>query len=264
MYHGKPNWFELTAPKGALSQAGDFYAKVLGWRIADAGMDGFVYHLASHEGDMIAGLYEAMPDCGAPDVSDAPPSWMIYLDVDDADAAAVKTQGLGGAVIRPAADIPGVGRFAVLADPQGAVFGVLEPGAMDAPPDPSAGAWNQQKESHGNWIELMSSDPAAAADFYTELFGWTLANAMDMGEMGTYQLFAFEGTEIGGMMGLGDAPAPYWLPYFGVNGVDAAITRIVEAGGTVLHGPTEVPGPAFIAMARDPQGAYFAIVGPKA
>lgn len=109
----------------------------------------------------------------------------------------------------------------------------------------------------------MSTDPGAGFDFYAELFGWTKSTAMDMGEMGTYQLFAWQGTEIGGMMGQGDAPVPCWLPYFGVNGIDAAIARIRDSGGEVLHGPIEVPGPAFIAVARDPQGAHFAIVGPK-
>ncbi|HRM76099.1 MAG TPA: VOC family protein, partial [Paracoccus sp. (in: a-proteobacteria)] len=95
------------------------------------------------------------------------------------------------------------------------------------------------------------------------LFGWTKSMAVEMGEMGLYQVFAWQGADIGGMMGLGNAPQSCWLPYFGVNGVDAAITRIGDAGGTVLHGPVEVPGPAFIAMARDPQGAHFAVVGPK-
>ena len=84
-----------------------------------------------------------------------------------------------------------------------------------------------------------------------------------MGEMGTYQVFSHDGTDIGGMMGLGNSPVPAWLPYFGANGIDAAIARITAAGGKLAHGPTEVPGGAFIAVAQDPQGAWFAVVGPK-
>jgi len=187
----------------------------------------------------------------------------VYFDVDDADATAAKIKALGGSVFREPADIPGTGRYAVVTDPQGATFGILQPAPMDPQPPVESGAWNQGKESHGNWIELMSTDPGAGFDFYAELFGWTKSTAMDMGEMGTYQLFAWQGTDIGGMMGLGNAPVPCWLPYFGVNGVDAAIARIREGGGEVLHGPMEVPGPAFIAVARDPQGAHFAVVGPK-
>lgn len=84
-----------------------------------------------------------------------------------------------------------------------------------------------------------------------------------MGGMGTYQLFAREGADTGGMMGLSNGPVPYWLLYLGVNGVTAAMARITDADGTVMHGPVEVPGGAFIAVARDPQGAHFSIVGPK-
>ena len=84
-----------------------------------------------------------------------------------------------------------------------------------------------------------------------------------MGPTGSYQLFSHDGADIGGMMGLGNSPVPAWLPYFGTNGIDAAIGRIKAAGGQVAHGPMEVPRGAFIAVAQDPQGAWFAVVGPK-
>jgi predicted enzyme related to lactoylglutathione lyase len=258
MFHGKPCWFELTTAPARLEDARAFYGQVFGWSVEDAGMPDFTYLLASDGGDKVAGLMQAMPEC-----AELPPHWLIYLDVDDCDAAAEKIALLGGRVIKAPADIPGTGRFAVAADPQGAVFGLLQPLPMQPQPPVESGAWNQRKEGHGNWIELSSSDPVAGLDFYTELFGWTAGQAMDMGEMGSYQLFAWNGADIGGMMGLGQAPVPSWLPYFGVNGVDAAIGRIRAAGGEILHGPVEVPGSAFIAVARDPQGAHFALVGPK-
>ncbi len=258
MYHGKPTWFELTTAHGRLTDADAFYAGVFGWKIADAGMEGFTYHLASHGGSMVAGLMEAPQDEGSP-----PPSWLIYFDVDAIDAAAAKVTTLGGTVVRPPEDIPGTGRFAILADPQGAVFGLLQPEPMDPQPPVEEGAWNQNKESHGNWVELMTSDPDAGLAFYSALLGWTKSSAVDMGEMGTYQLFRWRESDIGGMMGLGNAPVPCWLAYFGVNGVDAALERIRAGGGTIVHGPMEVPGSAFIAVAHDPQGAYFAVVGPK-
>lgn len=257
MYHGKPCWFELSAAKGGLAQAGAFYSRVLGWSVADSGMPDFTYHLASLGGGPIAGLMEPPPAC-----SDAPPNWLIYLDVDNVDAAAAKVAVLGGRVLREPADIPGTGRFAVAADPQGAVFGMLQPLPMDPPPPEECSAWNQQKAGHGNWIELMSSDPAAGFDFYSELFGWTRSRDVDMGDMGKYQLFAWRGADIGGMMGLGNAPVPCWMPYFGVEGVTGAIERIRDAGGALTHGPIEVPGGAFIAVAQDPGGAWFAVVGP--
>lgn len=258
MFHGKPCWFELATLRGGLADAEAFYNRLLGWTCKDAGVPGFDYHLASQGGDMVAGLMETPEDR-----SGVPPHWAVYFDVDEIDAAVAKVETLGGKVLMGPQPIPGTGRFAIVADPQGAVCGLLEPGPMDPRPPVEAGAWNQQKDGHGNWLELMSPDPGAGFEFYSELFGWTRGDALDMGEMGTYQLFRWRGAEIGGMMGQGNAPVPTWLPYFGVNGVAEAIQRIHDGGGTVLHGPTEVPGGAFVAVARDPQGAHFALVGPK-
>ena len=253
--HGRPLWFELATSKGSLDSAGDFYRRVLGWQVADAGMEGFAYHLARADGDMVAGLMEIPGD-----LSGMSPNWTIYFGVDDADRAAAGIKATGGRVFRGPADIPGTGRFAIAADPQEAVFGILSPLPM---PDGAGGhAFDQQKAAHGNWTELMSSDPAAAFGFYAGLFGWQKSDAMDMGDMGTYQLFSHDGADIGGMMGLGNAPQPCWLAYFGVNGVNPAVRRITDAGGTVQHGPTPVPGGAHIAVATDPQGAWFAVVGP--
>jgi uncharacterized protein len=249
---GTPCWYEMNTGKGSIGAAEDFYGKVLGWSFKDAGMQGFDYHLASAGGDMVAGLM-SMPD--------VPPYWLIYFAVDDADKAAAAVKAAGGTVQHEPTDIPGTGRFAVLADPQGAHFGILRPEPM---PDGSIGnAFDQQKAGHGNWNELMSPDPAAGFRFYADLFGWAKGKAMDMGEMGTYQLFSHDGTDIGGMMGLGNSPVPAWLPYFGANGIEPAMARIGEAGGKVAHGPMEVPGGAFIAVAQDPLGAWFAVVGPK-
>ena len=124
--HGHPVWFELATAQGQLAAAGEFYASVLGWRVADSGMAGFTYHLARTDGGMVAGLME-MPD----DVSGMPPAWTLYFGVDDADRAAADIRAAGGRIFREPADIPGTGRFAVVADPQGAAFGILAPLPMD-------------------------------------------------------------------------------------------------------------------------------------
>lgn len=255
--HGTPCWYELATSEGALGAAEAFYGKILGWSFQDAGMEGFEYHLASSGGDMVAGLM-VMPA----DVGPMPPFWMIYFAVDDADKAAAAITAAGGRVHREPADIPGTGRFAVVGDPQGAGFGILQPTPMPGK-EGAGGAFDQRKEGHGNWNELMTSDPEAGFGFYSDLFGWQKSQAVAMGEMGTYQVFSHDGADIGGIMGLGNSPVPAWLPYFGTNGVDAAISRITEAGGKLIHGPVEVPGGAFIAVAQDPQGAHFAVVGPK-
>ena len=256
-FHGSPCWFELTTGKGDLADAEGFYADVLGWQMQDAGVEGFDYRLARSDGDMVAGLME-MPS----DKSGMPPNWLIYFAVEDADKAATDIRAAGGSIHREPADIPRTGRFAIVADPQGAVFGILQPLPMDDGSE-AGRAFDQSKAGHGNWTELMSTDPEAGFDFYAALMGWQKADAVDMGDMGTYQLFSHKGADIGGMMGLGNAPMPVWLPYFGANGVTEAMARIKSGGGNIIHGPQEVPGGAFIAIATDPQGAHFAVVGPK-
>ena len=110
----------------------------------------------------------------------------------------------------------------------------------------------------------MTSDPKAAMTFYGNLFGWKPTDVFPMGPAGDYQLFAHHGNNIGGIMGLGGASDPAWLPYFGVPSAQAAVTAIQQGGGTVINGPMEVPGPAEIVAALDPQGACFAVVAPKA
>ena len=253
--HGTPIWYELTTSRGNLSAAKDFYERALGWQVGNSVMEEFDYRLAETGGDKVAGLME-MPEA----LSDMPPMWMIYFGVDDADTFVADATKAGARLHKPLEDIPGTGRFAILADPQGAGFGVLKPIPMEGQ---QGGAFDQQKVGHGNWNELMTTDPAGALTFYTGLFGWQKSDAMDMGEMGTYQLFRHDGADIGAIMGLGNAPMPTWLPYFGVDGTTNAIQRIKDAGGTVHHGPIEVPGGVLIAIATDPQGAWFAVVGPE-
>lgn len=259
-FQGNPCWYELTS--GDSPAAATFYGTVLGWETQDAGMPGYSYLLAKSDGDMVAGMANAE--------GNQPPHWLIYFAVDDCDAAVKAILAAGGKDFVGPEDIPGTGRFAIVGDPQGARFGVLQPDMGNMTPEQIAkaeagegNAFDQKKAGHGNWTELMSSDPEAGFAFYSGLFGWQKSQAVDMGEMGTYQLFSHHGADIGGVMGLGPAPMSYWLPYFGANGVEAAIDRITAAGGTVIHGPQEVPGGAFIAIAKDPQGAHFAVVGPK-
>ena len=269
-FQGNPCWYELSTAKGQLAAAGVFYAKVLGWQVKDSGMQGMTYHLASVGGGMVAGLME-VPD----DVAGMPPAWLIYFAADDLDRTIADAQATGATVYNPATAVPGTGRFAVLGDPQGAAFGLLEPdmrhmSEADRAEAETSGAFDQSKAGHGNWNELMSTDPAAAFDFYAGLFGWTKGEAMQMDDCpeggeapgGTYQMIQHKGADIGAIMGLGDSPVPVWLPYFGVDQpVSDIVETIRQAGGQVHIGPVEVPGPAYIAVGQDPQGAWFAVVG---
>ncbi|MCB2129445.1 MAG: VOC family protein [Rhodobacteraceae bacterium] len=248
---GKPCWYELSAPD-ARAAAG-FYGHVMGWKVQDAGMPGFDYLLAKAGDNMVAGMMSA---------PDMPTFWMIYFSVLDCDKAAKAIAKAGGNIHREPTDIPGTGRFAIVTDPQGAVFGILAPADSDA-----GEAFKPMAAGHGRWHELMTSDPEDALAFYSKQFGWKAGDAMPMGPGMTYQMFRHAKTDIGGMMkqmpGMPGPGTPFWLPYFSTDGVEAAMVRIAEAGGRTLHGPQEVPGGVFIAVNRDPAGALFALVGPK-
>lgn len=250
----QPCWYELGTSH--LDAAAAFYARVLPWSIVSSGMEGMDYRLANDpEGNGVAGLM------GLTDQTDAPPNWTMYLAVTDTDATAAEITKAGGSVIAPPADIPGTGRFAVCADPQGAVFGILAPTPMDGAP--TVGAYDQNRPGHGNWHELMTSDPPEAVAFYETVFGWTKSTALDMGDSGTYQLMAADGHDLAGIMGLMGAPRSSWGVVFGVEGVTPAVESARAAGATVVREPMEVPGGAWAAYLTDPQGAYFAVAGPR-
>ncbi len=118
-------------------------------------------------------------------------------------------------------------------------------------------------QTHGafSWSELMTPDPAAAADFYGRLFGWT-TQVMDLGT-GAYTVVKCGETSVGGIMGMpADAGAmpPAWGCYVTVDDVDATAARCRELGGTVLMPPTDIPTVGRFAVLRDPQGAVISVI----
>lgn len=249
--HGVPCWYELATTD--LDAASAFYSEVVGWNVVSAGMEGFDYRIASSgEGHGVAG----MSRCDDP----ARPNWVYYLEVTSADDTTAAVREAGGHVLVEPTDIPRTGRFAMFTDPQGAAFAALEPHPVE---QPEASAYDTTRTGHGGWHQLSTTDPEAAFDFYQRIFGFSQGEKMDMGEFGNYQIFGAGETDIGGMMGLLGAPAPFWLLYFNTDGVNAAIDRARAAGGTIIQGPDEVPGGAFTATIADPQGAVFGISGPR-
>ena len=247
-------WCELLTTDPAA--AAEFYRRVIGWDAKDSGMTDRQYRILSAGDTPIGGLME-LP--GTARDNGARPGWLGYIGVDDVDAAAARIRQAGGVIHRAAEDIPGVGRFAVVADPQGASF-VLFHGTEARAPSMEM----DTAPGHVGWHELQAGEREGAFAFYADLFGWTKADAIDMGPMGIYQLFATGGAPVGGMMTRNEGmPVPFWLYYFNVDDIGAAMDRARQAGGKLLNGPQEVPGGAWVAHCSDPQGAMFAIVGPN-
>ena len=239
-------WYEhLTRdPEQALA----FYAEVAGWKSQPFGNDGYVM-LVGSQGPL--GGVMKLPDDAAK--MGAPPHWMGDVQVDDVDATVARVAELGGTIYHPATDIPTVGRFAVIADPQGAVIAVFTPGGPMEQHDSG-------KEGEFCWNELMTRDPAAAFGFYADVFGWKAHDAMDMGPMGTYQIFGAGDRALGGMMAIppGAPFPPMWVYYMSTGDLEAAIERSKRNGATLMNGPMDVPG-GRIAQLTDPQGAMYAL-----
>jgi hypothetical protein len=246
-------WYELMTTDTKAAAA--FYGAVIGWNGQESNQAGIDYTVMSAGDKMVAGIMTLPPEVGE---KGGRPGWVGYIGVDDVDTATESVKQSGGAVHRAPADIPNNGRFSVVADPQGAVFMLFKPmGSDNSPARPGT-------PGHVSWRELYASDWQKALDFYSKQFGWTKADSVDMGPMGTYQLFAAGGEPIGGMMNkVASIPSPVWQYYFNVDGADAAAGRVSKNGGQVLMGPHEVPGGSWIVQCMDPQGAMFALAAPK-
>lgn len=245
-------WSELLA--GETGAAQDFYRSVVGWDPKPMGgpLD---YTIFEYDGGGIAGLMK-MPPVGMP------PVWMGYIHVEDVDAAVEKAKAAGAVVHRAAEDLPGIGRMAMIADPQGAVFHLMKPTPPEGTPvDPRPGAPGFHKTAlgHAVWAELHTTDWEKAWNFYSGQFGWAKAQPFDMGPMGTYQIFTANGEQIGGMFNSPGMPRPVWIYYFSVPSIDAAVDAIKAGGGAIMNGPDQVPGGTWTLQATDPQGAMFGL-----
>lgn len=246
---GRFLWYDLMTPDPVAAQV--FYRQVAGWgtEVFDAGPK--PYDMWTRDGRPIGGVMELPEEAAA---AGAPPHWLAYIGTPDVDATTARAAELGATVLVAPLDIPNVGRFSVLADPDGAVFAAFAP-AMDAPPHPG-----MPSTGDFSWNELMYRDYEQGFEFYSELFGWKVHEDMDMGEYGIYRLYGLEGPPLGGIMNRPtEMPVGAWLFYVRVDDLDAAVGRVKAGGGEVLNGPMEVPGGDRVAQCRDPQGAMFAL-----
>lgn len=250
---GKFVWYELMTTDPDAAEV--FYREVIGWGSQDSSMTGFRYTLFTVDSVPVAGLMALTSDACA---AGARPGWLGYVAVENVDAFVERAKAAHGTLHHGPADIPGVGRFAVLADPQGAAFALFQPATQESRlPAQSA-------PGHVGWHELHAADWQKAFDFYSGLFGWKKNDAIDMGAMGTYQLFALEEPSLGGMFNKPAVEAsPYWLFYINVPAIDAAAARVKDKGGKLINGPHQVPGGSWIIQCLDPQGAMFALVAPQ-
>ena len=245
---GRFVWHELLTTDTAAAAV--FYEKVIGWK-PQAWPQDPSYNMFAAKAGPVAGLM-ALPEDAKK--MGSPPCWVTYVGTPDVDETARQAAEIGGTILKEPTDIPSVGRFAVIQDPQGAVFSAFTPlqGPMGGDAMPLGDF---------SWHELITTDRPAAFSFYERLFGWVKTEATEMGPgMGLYQMFGWPGKTLGGMFSNRHVPGPpHWLAYTMVPDSKRVADLVPKLGGRVLHGPREVPGGDWIATCSDPQGAVFAV-----
>ncbi len=255
---GRLLWTDLMVPD--VEAATRFYPAVTGWTLAPWAMgEGVPPYTMWTAGAAPVGGVMGMSEGEA--AGGTPARWLAYLGTPDIDATYRDALALGARGIVPPRDIPTVGRFAILADPQGAGFAVFQPSHAPAP------RGGPLVDGAFSWFELGTTDAAAALAFYTRLFGWGLTESMAMGPGHVYQMFGSDGTSgrtsVGAIypadLGGGE---PHWLLYVRVADLTHALDAVRRGGGRVLTEPHEIPGGDYIAHCADPHGAEFALHAP--
>jgi predicted enzyme related to lactoylglutathione lyase len=198
----------------------DFYTRLAGWGTMPWHGEGASYTMWTNDGVPMGGV---MPLPDEAKAVDAPPHWIAYVMVPDTSETVASTEDLGGSVVVPATDIP-----------------------------------NPPKTGDFSWNELATTDWEAAFEFYHAVFGWEKTEAMDMGEMGTYQMYGRCGSSLGGIF---NKPAevegpPEWLYYIMVEDANQSALTLQMLGGQVMNGPS------VLSRGRVPKGTRPQVVEP--
>lgn len=242
----RPCWTDLSTTD--VAGAEHFYRELLGWGIR---------HTETPMGEYLIGMVGDQEVAGMmarpPAAAGAPATWTIYCWVADLDAVVAHTAVAGGSVLQAPFEVPGGNRVAMVADPTGAVLGLM---SGSAPP----GASTSMAPGTATWYELMTGDPASAKRFYADLLGWT-SEADDADGIG-YTVFSDGDSQVAGMIArpadIGDGVPDSWSVYFSVADCASSEARTRDLGGQVLKPATPTPMGPFAVIA-DPRGAVFQI-----
>jgi predicted enzyme related to lactoylglutathione lyase len=242
MAHTQPGffiWYELLVqdPQAAI----EFYSDVFGWK-TEAFDENYTLWIGSQ--GPIGGVLKSQEG--------VPPHWLGNVQVEDVDATLARAGQLGGKPLFGPIDVPNVGRYAALADPQGAAFAIFQPSRP-------LEAHDLARAGEIQWNELFATDATAALSFYAELFGWKVGQEHVLGAEGVYRVFGIGDAHIGGIFNAPAGAPTAWLFYVGTDDLTATVERAASRGAKVVHGPIDVPGGGRIVQLLDPQGAAFAL-----
>jgi uncharacterized protein len=247
-YQGRFIWHELLC--NDITAATFFYSQILPWKGQPYSPGSPYTMFTAQDGKPVAGAMRLSDEARAAGTG---AHWRGYIGAADVDATLAQAVALGARVLQPAQDVPVVGRVALLSDPEGAVFGLYRPAPTAVYAEPGKGGYA--------WNELAARHRESALAFYQRLFGWELRPPMDMGGGFQYQTFGLGGQDFGGAYTIPPERAmpPSWCPYAHGASADATASRVLAAGGKIVHGPVAVPGGGRIVQFFDSQHALFAV-----
>jgi len=240
---GKFVWRDLLTTD--LTAAQTFYGELFGWTFSPTGDSRYV--LASLDGRPMAGMADISEEA---DVNTS--QWVSWISVPNVDDAVAVTVSAGGTVIRDPKDRPDRGRFAIVADPTGALVVLVVPlGGDPIDREADVGDWL--------WQELWTDDTDAALSYYQQLAGYTQEKA-DGGIDQDYFVLETDGEPRAGVtMTPWDWVSSNWLPYIRVDDAPAYVRRVEGLGGRVLFAPRSDVRQGTTAIIVDPTGAGIAL-----
>jgi predicted enzyme related to lactoylglutathione lyase len=241
---GRFLWHDLITDDIAAAQK--FYTELFGWSYTKVTRDGRTYVIAWQRGQLVGGIVAIDPVANQ-EVS----QWIAYQSVANVDDAVAAVQRGGGRTVAGPIDLD-AGRAAVVADPQGAPFGLLRLKGAD-PAEPAAPV-----EGTFFWMEYLAREPAAAVTFYTSTFGFAPSVTDRVGT--TEYVVLTTGRPRGAIL---PSPKPelrpLWLPYLLVSEPAQLVTRVRSLGGDVLLEPNAGVRKGSLAVVTDPSGAVVAL-----
>ena len=240
---GIPVWVDLAADDPDAVR--EFYAGLLGWEFAIGGPEVGHYSRARVDGRDVAGIF--------PRPEGVPAAWTTYFYADDLDSLSAKAVAAGGSTMGEPFEVPMVGRFGIILDPNYAAFGLWQ---VEGTMEPAG----LQQRYGAVWWENWAADAAKAREFYGSVFGYEAEPLEHM----DYVVFSKNGTQVGASGGMGaqsTAPA-IWEVYFSTDDVDAACAYTESKGGSVEMPPDDSPY-GRLAKCIDPFGAVFKLMTPN-
>jgi hypothetical protein len=246
---GKFIWADLVTDNIAVTRS--FYGALFGWTFRSHGD----YLLVSNGGRPLAGMIQRQRPANRPH---ATPRWFGYLSVTDVERAQQAVTSEGGRIVAAAHDVPALGRQAVFADPEGALFGVIRSDAGD-PADTAAapGGWI--------WIQLLSRNAHRAATFYSSVGGYQITLNTAKNRSSDY-ILSSEGISRATVRTLPSDKSnvqPAWLPFVRVLHLDKAVAQAKQLGGKVLVSPRSDLMDGKVAVIADPTGAAVGLLESK-